>query len=249
MKGGISAAIIRTRGRVTLIQGCAHDARPRRRSSSPVTPWNLRRIGLTERLRANDPELLQQAAPQLERARDARVRAVARGIQVIAWNDTRFPAALLAISDAPPVIWYRGALDALDAPAVAIVGSRAASAVALETAACLASDLAARGIVVVSGLARGVDSAAHRGALVSGRTIAVLGSDWLACTQRNTRTSPSISHARASRERARADTPPLPFIFHSQSTDSGLSLAVVVIEASKVGTLITAAVCVEQGRE
>ena len=54
------------------------------------------------------------------------------------WNDPRFPAALLAISDAPPVLWYRGTLDALDAPAVAIVGSRAASAVALETAAQLA---------------------------------------------------------------------------------------------------------------
>ena len=215
-------------------------------------PGTLRRIGLTERLRANDPELLEQAAPQLERARDARARAAARGIHVIAWNDTRFPAALLAISDAPPVIWYRGALDALDAPVVAIVGSRAASAVALETAACLASDLAARGIVVVSGLARGVDSAAHRGALVSGRTIAVLGSG-LARVYPPEHADLAVDIARAGllvSEHA-PDTPPLPFHFPLRNRlISGLSLAVVVIEASdKSGSLITAACALEQGRD
>ena len=75
-----------------------------------------------------------------------------------------------------PVLYYRGNVDVLPCPAVAIVGSRAGSAVALEMAERLATDLAARGIAVVSGLARGVDSAAHRGALTRGRTIAVLGS-------------------------------------------------------------------------
>ena len=95
---------------------------------------------------------------------------------MLPWHDPRFPAALLAIPDMPPVLWYRGDLEALCSPAVAIVGSRAASAVALEIAARLGSDLAARGITVVSGLARGVDSSAHRGALRSGRTVAVLGS-------------------------------------------------------------------------
>ena len=215
-------------------------------------PGSLRRTGLSERLRANDPELLEQAAPQLGRARDVRARAASSGIRVLAWNDTRFPAALLAIADTPPVIWYRGALDALDAPAVAIVGSRAASAVALETAACLGADLAARGLVVVSGLARGVDSAAHRGALTTGRTVAVLGSglDRVYPPEHKdlafdiARTGLLVSeHA--------PGTPPLPFHFPLRNRlISGLSLAVVVIEASdKSGSLITATCALEQGRE
>src|SRR5687768_2403868 len=91
-------------------------------------------------------------------------------------DDPRFPASLLAISDCPSELYYCGSLDAFDAPAVAIIGSRAASAVALEMASRLSADLSRLGVVVVSGLARGVDSEAHRGALEEGRTIAVLGS-------------------------------------------------------------------------
>jgi DNA processing protein len=213
---------------------------------------NLRRAGLSGRLRANDPELLEQAAPHLERARSARERAAARGIHVMPWNDSRFPAGLLAIPDMPPVIWYRGVPDAFDAPAVAIVGSRAASAVALETAGRLGADLAAHGVVVVSGLARGVDSAAHRGALTTGRTIAVLGSGV-------DRVYPG-EHRGLAAEIARTGlvvsehapgTAPLPFHFPLRNRlISGLSLAVVVIEASdKSGSLITAGCALEQGRE
>src|SRR5687767_12355559 len=91
-------------------------------------------------------------------------------------DDPRFPTSLLAIPDCPSALWYCGALDAFEPPAVAIVGSRAASAVGLEMATRLSADLARLGIVIVSGLARGVDSAAHRAALREGRTIAVLGS-------------------------------------------------------------------------
>ena len=137
---------------------------------------DLSRVGLAHRLRADDPVLLEDARRLRDRAHAVRMRAEATGIGVLAWNDPRFPAALLAIPDVPPVLWYRGALDACRAPAVAVVGSRAASAVALETAARLGADLAVKGVTVVRGLARGVDSAAHRGALRAGRTIAVLGS-------------------------------------------------------------------------
>src|SRR5204863_967065 len=102
--------------------------------------------------------------------------AAERVIDAIPWNDPAYPPALAAIVDPPPVLWLRGQRAALDPPAVAIVGSRAGSAYALAVAERLAADLAARGVVVVSGLARGVDSAAHRGALsASGVTIAVLG--------------------------------------------------------------------------
>lgn len=221
-------------------------------SLSLSSPGSQRRTGLSERLRANDPELLEQAAPQMERAREVRARAARSDISVVAWNDARFPPALLTIPDAPPVIWYRGALDALGVPAVAIVGSRAASAVALETAACLGADLAARGIVVVSGLARGVDSAAHRGALTTGRTLAVLGSglDRVYPPEHKDLAAAIAGSGLLVSEHA-PGTPPLPFHFPLRNRlISGLSLAVVVIEASdRSGSLITAACALEQGRE
>ncbi len=213
---------------------------------------NLSRIGLTDRLRAGDARLIEQAAPLLAKARDCRVRAAEAGIQVLPWNDPRFPAMLLAMSDCPPLLWYRGTLDAFDAPLVAIVGSRAASTVALDTAATLAADLAGRGVTVVSGLARGVDSAAHHGALRVGRTVAVLGS--------GLRRLYPLEHAELA-DRIAGDglviseyppsAPPLPFRFPMRNRlISGLSLGVVVIEASdKSGSLITAACALEQGRD
>ena len=106
----------------------------------------------------------------------ALARASQHGIDAIGFDAADYPPALAAIIDPPPVLWLRGCRDVLNAPAVAIVGSRAGSAYALAVAERLAGDLAARGFAVVSGLARGVDSAAHRGALTAGRTIAVLGS-------------------------------------------------------------------------
>lgn len=213
---------------------------------------DLSRLGLGDRLRANDPVLLEQASRLVDRARVARTRGAATGIHPLPWNDPRFPVPLLAIPDPPPVLWYRGTLDALDAPAVAIVGSRAASAVALETATRFGADLAAMGITVVSGLARGVDSAAHRGALQTGRTIAVLGSG-IDCVY------PHEHEALAGEIAADGlvvseyppGTPPLGFHFPQRNRlISGLSRAVVVIEASeRSGSLITAACALEQGRE
>ncbi len=213
---------------------------------------DLPRVGLSDRLRADDPSLLERARNGAAEARSIRLRAEAGGIHLLAWDDPAFPPALLATADVAPALWYRGTLDALRAPAVAIVGSRAASAVALETAQRIAADLAARGITVVSGLARGVDSAAHRGALETGRTIAVLGSgvDYIYPAE----------HVKLAAEIARDGlvlseypprTPPLPFQFPLRNRIiSGLSRAVVVIEANeKSGSLITAGCALEQGRE
>jgi len=213
---------------------------------------NLSRVGLAERLRMPDPALLEQAAPLIERGRVVRERAERAGIHALPWNDPRFPVVLTAISDLPPVLWYQGEVQAMDRPAVAIVGSRAASAVAIQTAARLGADVAALGFTVVSGLARGVDSAAHRGALETGRTIAVLGSGL-------DRIYPP-EHAPLAQQVARTGlvlseyppgTPPLPHHFPMRNRlISGLSLGVVVIEASeKSGSLITAACALEQGRE
>ena len=99
------------------------------------------------------------------------------GIAVIPRDDDAYPANLARIPDAPPVLFVRGALRADDARAVAIVGTREASARGQRVAADLAYGFAARGFTVVSGLARGIDTAAHLGALDGeGRTLAVLGS-------------------------------------------------------------------------
>ena len=212
----------------------------------------LPRRGLSARLAGGDPELLERAVPLLARARDVRGRAEAAGVHVLAWNDPRMPAGLVAIPDCPPVIWYRGSLDCLDAPAVAIVGSRAASHVAIETAERLARDLAARGITVVSGLARGVDSAAHHGALAAGRTAAVLGSgvDRIYPAE-HAQLAGAIAASGVVLSEHPPGTPPLPFHFPLRNRlISGLSRAVVVIEASdKSGSLITAACALEQGRD
>lgn len=213
---------------------------------------DLSRVGLTARLLEADPELFELAEPLVERARAEIERAAALGIHALAWNDPLMPAYLMAISDAPPALWYRGSLECLNQPAVAIVGSRAASAVSLETARRIAIDLAARGITVVSGLARGVDSAAHRGALETGRTIAVLGSGVdVMYPPEHAELADRIATSGLVVSEYPPGTPPLAFHFPMRNRlISGVSRAVVVIEATdKSGSLITAGCAAEQGRD
>ena len=83
----------------------------------------LSRVGLTERLKFDDPCLIEEARRLLDQSRRVRQRAGTAGIGTLTWNDPRFPSALLAISDAPPALWYRRDLDVLAAAAIAIVGS------------------------------------------------------------------------------------------------------------------------------
>jgi len=212
----------------------------------------LSRVCLTERLQAGDPHLLEQARSLREEARTVRARAEAAGIRALPWNDPAFPRALATLSDMPPLLWCRGTPDAFCRTAVAIVGSRSASSAALEVAGRLGAELAARGVAVVSGLARGVDSAAHRGALRTGCTIAVLGSGLDRVYPRE--------HAGLARDIARAgavisEFPPgsAPLKYHFPMRNrliSGLSRAVVIVEASEQsGSLITAACALEQGRD
>lgn len=213
---------------------------------------HLPRVGLTERLQQDDPELLELAEQYQCTLPAALGAAQQAGIEVLPWNAPGFPPLLLALPDCPPAVWYAGDAGCFARPAVAIVGSRAATAVALELADSIAGDLAAAGIVVVSGLARGVDSAAHRGALRRGATIAVLGSGL-------DRVYPP-EHAALAREVRAAGAvlaeyppgvPPLPYHFPQRNRlISGLSRAVVVIEAAEgSGSLITASCALEQGRD
>ncbi|MDI3538120.1 MAG: processing protein, partial [Bacillota bacterium] len=98
-------------------------------------------------------------------------------VKYVTLLDADYPENLKTIFDPPPVLYYRGELKAEDALAVAIVGSRRATPYGRESATRLARELARAGVTVVSGLARGIDSCAHRGALAGGgRTLAVLGS-------------------------------------------------------------------------
>jgi DNA processing protein len=229
----------------------------------PSWCWRL----AAERLRAGDPAsavvegLLIEKTPARLHAREplearaaaATRRGAAGGMSPVAWSDPAYPAALAAIIDPPFVLWTRGVLAALDRPAVAIVGSRAGSPYALAVAERLAGDLAARGVVIVSGLARGVDSAAHRGALAGGGpTIAVLGSgaDVIYPPEHRALAS-QIAETGLVMSEFVPGTPPLPRFFPLRNRIiSGLSRAVVVIEAGeKSGSLITARSALEQGRD
>jgi DNA processing protein len=174
-------------------------------------------------------------------------------IEPVPWSDIRYPPLLDCTSDPPPVLWIRGQTGALSRPTVAIVGSRAATEYARQVAHHLGGQLAARGVVVVSGLARGVDSAAHRGCLdAGGPTIAVLGSGV-------DRIYPAEHDALAARIREHGalvselgpGAPPLPEHFPLRNRIiSGLSLGIVIVEASdKSGSLITARCALEQGRD
>ena len=212
----------------------------------------LSRVGLTSRIQAGDPELAARARPFLDAARRARDLAGSQGIHWTTWGDPRFPTSLLSLGDAPSALWYRGHLDALARPAVAVVGSRAASAVAREMAARLGEDLAARGVVVVSGLARGVDSAAHRGAMAAGLTAAILGSGLdVIYPPEHTALAREIAGTGILLSEYPPGTPPRAYHFPLRNRlISGLSRAVVVIEAAEgSGSLITAACALEQGRD
>ena len=151
------------------------------------------------------------------------------------------------------MLWTRGARAGLQGPAVAIVGSRAASPYGLAVADRLASDLASRGIVIVSGLARGVDSAAHRGALAGGgATLAVLGSGAdIIYPGEHASLAREIERSGLVMSELAPGTPPRPRFFPLRNRIiSGLSRAVVVIEAGeKSGSLITARSALEQGRD
>lgn len=186
-------------------------------------------------------------------AADAIRRADAASIAAIPWGASYYPAALATIADPPPVLWTRGRIDALGAPAVAIVGSRAASPYGLAVAEQLAADLAARGLVIVSGLARGVDSAAHRGALsADGITVAVLGSGVdVIYPPEHAALARAIDLRGAVVSELVPGTRPQQWFFPLRNrVISGLSRAVVVIEASeKSGSLITARCALDQGRD
>ncbi len=174
-----------------------------------------------------------------------------RGISLVALGEPDYPARLRMIDDAPPLISVRGEGAALLSPMVAIVGSRNASAAGAKFASQIARDLGDAGFVVSSGLARGIDAAAHRASLATG-TVAVLagGHDHIYPAEHAELLEAILDKGAAITE--------MPLTWEPRGRDfprrnrliSGLSLGVVIVEAARrSGSLITARMALEQGRE
>lgn len=200
-----------------------------------------------------EPDPAARARHLRAEAATALARAAATASVPIPWPDPAYPASLRQIVDAPAVLWVSGDPAALGTTAVAVVGSRAASPYGIEVAERLGDELARAGITVLSGLARGCDAAAHRGALAGGGvTVAVLG-----C-------GPDVVYPAEHRDladRVRAagalvsELPPgtAPLAAHFPQRNriiSGLARVTVVVEAGEgSGALITAGTALDQGRE
>jgi DNA processing protein len=175
------------------------------------------------------------------------------GHALIAWDDADYPRTVLTISDPPPAFYYSGRRELLNRPSIAIVGSRNATPQGIDNAQAFAAALSAAGFTIVSGLALGIDTAAHRGGLSGGgSSVAVIG------------TGPDRIYPAANRDlghRLAAEggllsefplgTPPLPANFPRRNRLlSGLARGVLVVEATLAsGSLITARFAAEQGRE
>jgi DNA processing protein len=177
-----------------------------------------------------------------------------RGFRWVARPDPEFPARLRSIHDPPAGLFVRGEADLalLERPSVAVVGARACSAYGSKVADSLARDLASAGVVVVSGLARGVDADAHRGALKAGTTVAVLGCGIDRDYPRNhAPLAALIAETGLIVSEYAPGVEPAPWRFPARNRIvAGLALATVVVEArERSGALITADLALDEGRE
>lgn len=234
------------RAAACLLAGCLAEwieAEPLERSQL------ARRLGVSPRALNAALALRERAGEIAERETAA---AASEGARILVRDDADYPASLLHLSLPPPALYCLGELPS--APAVAIVGSRRAESWALEAARWLGRELASAGLAVVSGLALGVDAAAHRGALAAngGRTVAVLGCGLAIDYPRGHRAlAREIAASGAVVSEFPPHTPPEPWRFPVRNrVIAALAAGVVVVSAvPRSGSLVTARLALELGRE
>lgn len=210
-------------------------------------PKELISLGLEEEIaqKITSSKILDQASREIEKLEK-------KNYSLLTLEDKKYPSYLREVFDPPFVLYCAGNVDVLEGPAVSIVGARKHSPYGRAVAERLAEDLASRGVVIVSGLARGIDSIVHWGALRGGKTVAVLGSGLENIYPReNYSLFQKIIESGAVISEFPLNSPPLGFHFPIRNRIiSGLSLATVVVEAAKrSGSLISARLALEQNRE
>jgi DNA processing protein len=203
------------------------------------------------------PETIESIASRELHARaEAEIERVRKlGADILVLDDGVYPALLRETYDPPVVLYVKGAWDeCLERPCIAIVGSRRCSTYGQNAALMMSRELAQRGVTIVSGLARGIDAAAHRGALeAGGRTVAVMGTglDQVYPRDHKKLAGEILNRGGALVTQFPLSTPPVSENFpYRNRVISGLSLGVLVIEAAEnSGSLITARLAMEQNRE
>ena len=222
--------------------------------ATPIERWPLTRLTDTSVSRWRDWRRRGRASAVGREAAADRQWLRAHGARLLHLAAADYPALLREIADPPPWLYLQGEAEVLQEPQLAVVGSRKPSASGLGDASAFAAELATAGFVVTSGLAVGIDAAAHRGALAaSGRTVAVLGSglDRLYPAQHRALARQIVDSGGALLSELPLGTPPRPAQFPSRNRIiSGLSLGVLVVEAAlRSGSLVTARLALEQNRE
>ena len=187
----------------------------------------------------------------VEVARAEIAQARVAGARMLCFGDADYPAALMDLPDAPPVLWVQGDMALLNRPAIAMVGARNASSLGLRMARRLAETLAEAGFVVVSGLARGIDAEAHEASLVSGTVAVQAGGVDVVYPVENAELAGKIAlqGCRISEQPMGMEPQARHFPLRNRII-SGLSRAVIVVEAAaRSGSLITARNALDQGRD
>src|SRR5581483_195355 len=187
-------------------------------------------------------------------AEEELVRAEAAGVEIVSLDDFRYPATLREIYDPPIILYVRGSVDVLSLPGIAVIGTRHPTPYGIGMAERLACDLARQGLVIFSGMARGIDSAAHRGAVsAKGKTVAVFGTgvDEIYPKENKKLSEQILSCGGALVSEFPLQTFPAPQNFPIRNRIiSGLSVGVLVVEAAEYsGTRVTARCALEQDRE
>jgi DNA processing protein len=219
----------------------------------PVTFYALlRRFGSARAALDALPRLSRPVSAMSRRDAEAELTALDRlGASLVCWGEPDYPATLVAVEDAPPVLTVLGNPELLQAPTVAVVGARNASANGRRIARELAAGLGEEGVVVVSGMARGIDAAAHLGSLDTGSVAVVAGGADIVYPEENRGLYDALCERGVVVAELPLGTEPLARHFPRRNRIiSGMARGVVVVEAAaKSGSLITARFALEQGRE